>query len=411
MTDGGDASEGAFEAKTTRRAVLGLAGAGLVGAVGLGELSARPELRLDASVPDDEWHVPGRTPARTGAVPDAEPRGEPTAVWRRSIPERGPTILPLPPLVADDTVVVGHHRGVSVFTAASGERRWTREIPDTGSRDGQVTVVGETVVVIGRERAWGLALDSGRTRWVVDHRSSGGRTCRVGNAVALVTDGLADEVSLLNAATGKPHWRGGGRPTPAPLCVLDGRLFGVADSRVMAVDPADGTRLFDAEVPISSALSFPYSVSAADGRVYLGMQPEVDGQPRGGPRVVAVDRDGGEVAWTAEFGGADHEVGSPPTAVAGGTLYATNWQSDRVIALDAATGERRWAAELYDASGAVVVGDRLLALGEGQVVALDVDTGRRTAVHDLGAPGFGELAYSDGRLYVRREGTLTALSW
>jgi len=402
MTDDGADSTSPSETTPTRRTVLGLAGAGVVGAVGLGELSARTPLQLDAAVPDDEWPVPGRTPRKPNAVPDVDVRGEPTVVWSRRPGERWNTFQSLPPLVAGETVVHAHAQGVSSFDAASGERRWTWSVAGDRGRGGQTLVVEDTVVVVGPDRVRGLELDSGRRRWAFG-RGVHGRGCRVGDAVAVVADG---DLVLLDAATGRPHWRLGGRAGPTPLCVLDGRLFGVNDSQVVAVDPADGTELFAVDAPLSSTLSLPYSVSATDETVYIGMRPS-----DGGHNVVAVDTSDGAVSWVTNFVGANRVAGSPSVAVSGGTLHVTKYLEDRVVALNAATGDERWATSLFEVFGLLVVGDHVVARNDEAVVTFDAATGDRVATHELDPPGYGEMAYGDGRLYVRHDETLTALSW
>jgi len=402
-----------FEGTPTRRTVLGLAGAGVVGAVGLGELSARTPLELDASVPDDEWHLPGRDSQQTRTVPNGELRGEPTEVWSGKPGERRLSDQPVPPLVVGDAVVFTHGHSVSAFDAASGERRWTWTSPRRGWYRGQVLVVGETVVVVGLDRVRGLALDSGRQRWMFG-RLAHERACCVGDAVAVVTEGDdGDRLALLDAATGQPHWLGAGQTAPVPLCVLDERLVGIDDSQVVTIDPTDGTRLSAVDARTSSAVGLPYGVAAADGTVFLGTQPEgpAGDVGYGGPLVAAVDLSNGEVTWTTDLDGDDEAVGSPQVAVSGGTLYGTNWQADQVFALDAQTGERRWTANLRESNGLVVVGDRVIARNDHRVVALDAATGERVAAHELDDPGYGEMAYGNGRLYVRHDEILTALSW
>jgi outer membrane protein assembly factor BamB len=413
MTDDGDVWIPQLADTPTRRTVLGLAGAGVVGAVGLGELSARTSLELDVAVPDDEWHVPGRDSRQTSTVPSAELRGEPREVWSLRLGERRLSDHSVPPLVVGEAVVFAHGHSVSAFDAASGTRRWTWASPRRGWYRGQVLVVGETVVVVGPERVRGLALDSGRQRWVFG-RPVHERACRVGDAVAVVSEGAdGDRLTLLDAATGKPHWRVGGRAGPAPLCLLDGTLFAVHGSQVVAFDPVDGTELFAVDAPLSSAAGLPYGVAAADGTVFFGMQPAGPAGDIGveDPRVVAVDSANGEVTWTTDLDGDDGAVGSPQVAVSGGTLYGANSQADQVFALDVVTGERRWSAVLYGANGAVVVGDRVVARSDEAVVTVDAATGERVAAHELDDPGYGEMAYGDGRLYVRHDETLTALSW
>lgn len=412
--DGDDVWVPQLEDTPTRRTVLGLAGAGVIGAVGLGELSARTPLELDAAVPDDEWHVPGRDSQQTSTAPSGELRGEPTEVWSLRLGERRLSDHSVPPLVVGDAVVFAHGHSVSTFDAASGDRRWTWVSPHRRGYRGQVLVVGETVVAVGPDRVRGLALASGRQRWVFGRRVRQ-RACRVGDAVAVVTEAAdGDSLALLDAATGKPHWLGAGQTAPTPLCVLDGRLVGVDESRVVALDPVDGTELFAVDARMSSAFGLPYGVAAADGTIYFGMQPEGPAGDTGSedPRVVAVGLSDGEVTWTTDLDGDDDGgVGSPQMAVSGGTVYGANWQADQVFALDARTGERRWVADLSEANGPVVVGDRVVARNDEAVVTVDAATGERVAAHELDDPGWGEMAYGDGRLYVRHEETLTALSW
>jgi len=410
--DDGDDPAPPFETTPTRRTVLGLAGAGVVGAVGLGELSARTPLRLDASVPDDEWHVPGRTPARVGVVPGEGPRGDIETMWSRHVGEL--RYYRTSPVVAGETVVCGAIDGLRAFAVGTGRERWHRSSTGYPADRGQMIVVNETVVANEGGAVVGLELTTGARRWRYEGLFSE-RLCRVGNAVAVVAD--REELVLLDARTGRPFWRMSlGSSLPDPLCVLDGRLFCADDAvrgdhpgRVLAIDPVDGSVLFDRTAPISN-FAVPLTVSAADGRAFVGMQPSEEWR-----RLLAVDLADGSVTWSADFAAPEERgyiTGGPATAVADGVVYGVDGWGDRVLAHDASTGAELWTAESADPTTdqPVVAGDRLLTRTEDSIVVWDRASGERLEVFDR-PRGYGGVAVAGDVLFERRDETLTALSW
>jgi outer membrane protein assembly factor BamB len=106
--------------------------------------------------------------------------------------------------------------------------------------------------------------------------------------------------------------------------------------------------------------------------------------PYGSGELVAARRDTGVRTWATAVAGGRLGVaysnisditGDP--VVAGGTVYAGN-QSGRVVALSAATGERRWTATEGAYSPVLVAGGSLFFVSDrNELIRLDAETGDR----------------------------------
>ena len=182
----------------------------------------------------------------------------------------------------------------------------------------------------------------------------------VGAAVdgPLAVTATADGALLgLGAATGERRWRAtlDGSPTTSPVLTADAVVVGTTAGLAVRAR-GDGRRCLalDSSGPVAA-------VVVAAGRVHAA----VDRPPDGG--LVAVDPRHGTVAFERVLPGRPRSL----AAADGRLLIAT---TDRLLALDAATGATRWT---HDRTGPVAVGDAVYVAdgAAGRLVALDPATG------------------------------------
>lgn len=244
------------------------------------------------------------------------------------------------------------HTGTIAEAPSPPYRELWRFTPPEGALSGAV-IAGELAVAVGEQAVYGLDLGTGEIAWQV---------ARDGGPLAIPALGTV-----------------GGRPV---LVYVDGPF---EDDEDASATPTPSASPSDAEAepsdePVSELVALDLGDRSELWRIALqdvsrsGIAIEGDlaylGDDEGA--VYAVELASGAVAWTAETVG---RVDSPP-AVADGSVYAAGRDEDsqraQVLALDAATGERRWvfspqagAAALSAISvseGTVVVGaaDRLV---------------------------------------------------
>jgi outer membrane protein assembly factor BamB len=200
-----------------------------------------------------------------------------------------------------------------------------------------------------------------------------------------------------------------GRLAGSSPLVADGRVYVTSSGfpGVQAFDAVSGELLWKDE-PTSRTPRQAY----ADGTLYV---------VRGG--LLARDGSDGSVEWTftpegdsTDDQGDDRRprtVGSP--TVADGTVFVTAGVGEtRLFSLDAADGSVRWVEPVADElrSPALAVGPEAVyvARGGSELVALDGETGSaRWSLDAVGEP-IASLAVDDGRLFVRAEDRLAALT-
>ena len=194
--------------------------------------------------------------------------------------------------------------------------------------------------------------------------------------------GTADNspVSLQGQATLEHAWNanlgaGSNRRVrlAAPPVISEGKLFFLdADHRVQAVDAATGHHLWTREMRPHHSRDHSArggGVAAAGGRVFV---------TTGFGFAAALDAATGEEVWRAEVGAPFHAA---PT-VSGGRVYAVTNDS-LLVALDTATGEQAWnypaiaePARILSASSIAIEGDTVIApFASGQLIALVATNG------------------------------------
>lgn len=347
----------------------------------------------------------GRDAAHSGA---ADGPGPPyREAWSRDVGLGGPVAGPV---VARDAVVVVAARGVVALDPATGEVLW--EMDRSEGPAGTPAVVGELVVhASGSESSGALVarnLEDGIEAWraFVDGSVPGGLVASGGLVYAATTEGT---VVAVEAGTGEERWRseveGRIEATPAVagglvLVASENRQTGVTTLYALDAErgPGDGPATWRFSPPNPSA---PASAPASAGRrAFLATS---DGAVR------AVDLETGEEAWAAELRAT---VSDRQVPAAGSVLVV----ADRlhVYGLDANGGGERWVFRLADlralpdgrtntlgasspavSEGAAVIGD-----ASGVLSAVDLGSGRRVWIGDIGPGPVGAVAVGSEHIFA-----------
>ncbi|MFB6243579.1 MAG: PQQ-binding-like beta-propeller repeat protein [Halobaculum sp.] len=324
----------------------------------------RPETRtqetdhtVDTPTPDDgslvaPWPTARGDAANTGRVDATGPRGEPSVKWTGYVgleTDRFPAVGP-------DGPVFVRADGRVVALDDDGTVRWRTRPLDETRLSPVVTPDGGVVLGSGTGRVVLLDAD-GTVRWdrtlaagvgVGHANDETGFTLTSDSVVVTTVDGTVVSLALDD---GTRRWRTDTPRTPHRPVARDGRVFLVAEnretdeSRVLALDAADGETLWERSVPGSVSVGPGYD----DGVVYV---TNIDGL------VVALSADSGESQWRVR-------------------LPEEPWISTIPVVFD----DRVWVGTLDEGLYAVD--------GDGDGVALSVDVPLATTP-----------AVADGRLYV-----------
>lgn len=403
----------------TRRALLGGCAAGIAGMAGCSGLASDSALSVPSPpVVPTEWPHRFRDLGNTNAAPDGPAPLEER--WRVRVEGRLAR-----PLVADGTILVaatddsGPFRSrVLAYDADTGDRRWAFEPPGVrrcrlASAVGDRTYVvaervedcdGQRLYAADRDAvAWTFEAD--RITAVVAAGSTVLVSVRHGSVVALDADDGGTLARLHPAG-----WPGGRRlsqstPTARPA-VHDGTAFvsfarddadaegSYTDDRVVAFD--DGGVAWRTRI---EGVRFLDSVTAVDGTVYV---PTTDRRDAGTDRptgsLVALDASTGERRWAYS---AERGLISPVAARADTVVVA----GGRVAALDPDSGDPHWERSgLFGPP--VVAGDRAYGRrtdGEfvDTVVAVDLETGDTVGTHSFEYQLNRAPVFAGGRAIVR----------
>jgi uncharacterized protein (TIGR03382 family) len=218
--------------------------------------------------------------------------------------------------------------------------------------------------------------------------------------------GDAGGLVALDLATGAVRWR---VTTPYPITAapaIDGDtvVATLGDGEVRGYALADGAPRWQHATAtgidsLASALWAPPVI--AGGVVFAGVEG----------RFEALDVTTGEPVWSVDQHPVYPWLGSlAAPAVSGDSVLASFGRDDGVSAFRVATGERRWqAADVVAINAAPVIVDGIayVASATGDVVALDVASGARRWSRSLVDGGFdwayaitAAPAYANGRLFV-----------
>ncbi|MCU4651848.1 PQQ-binding-like beta-propeller repeat protein [Roseibacterium sp. SDUM158016] len=272
--------------------------------------------------------------------------------------------------------------------SASPTQVWSANIGQGNSRRNRITAdpVAGSGAVFTLDASAGVrahSISSGGLLWSADLTAGFDRGGNVsGGGLSLDGDTLYattgyGELVALDASSGAVRWRqrlGAGLGTPT---VSGNSVFVVSrDNRAWAISTDVGRIQWELPSAPAQALRAGGAAPAvADGTVIF---------PYGSGELVAARRDTGVRTWATAVAGGRLGVaysnisditGDP--VVAGGTVYAGN-QSGRVVALSAATGERRWTATEGAYSPVLVAGGSLFFVSDrNELIRLDAETGDR----------------------------------
>jgi outer membrane protein assembly factor BamB len=407
--------------------------------LGLGFLTSR--LLADReSPPQITTPPPDATPQQASPLWTAEAAApRPVEPW-----ERGPE-------AAGDLVVsaTGHDEPARVraFDAGTGQLRWTYR---TGP-NAFVRAVGGGWVIVAADYGplIGLDLATGKQRWRFELASSqaaeygtiAGDTLFIGTSFP--SEGAVDPpvVYALDLATGRQRWRtvldrGTDLQWAAP--VVHGEQVLVADtlshqgsaptSHLYALDAGTGQLRWKADLHADQQGFFAEPPVVAGGLVYVAtasrrlLALEVDSgrevwRTSGFPviagvrnglvlavledRLAALDAGSGVRRWEVPVrGGGEHWP-----VLEGDTVYVAS--ADDVIAVDATAGTTRWRVPLDPAVGPPVpAGGRLYVATRNRLLALDASSGRSLWTSARSRIANGPLAPSDSVVVATADGTL-----
>lgn len=380
----------------SRRGLLALAGGATAGSALLDPAWFQSEQRLDATVVDDAWSMARRDPGRTGFVARGPSKAAEVA-WTRRL-GRPPTGLGL--AVAAGRVYTAAWDTLVALDASDGTTEW-EFTPALGRLAGNVPletppVATDAGVFVGSEEGF-YALDrAGGRRWRYETDSRSDGVLVVGTTVFLSAEQGSEPLVALDTESGLPRWRRESTPV-LPQAFADGAVVGAAqegwNADVGAVSARTGrtrwTRSFD-----ETRVGTP-TPTVVGGTVLFGSET-----------LSALALDDGSTRWRYRLGTDD--TAGPVTD--GETAYVV--AGDSVVALDVASGSRRWR-RVVDGLNArcppVVTSETLYAGAEEGIVALDTATGDerfRITVEGLSP---SSLAFVAGALYVADETTVVAL--
>ncbi|MGW0879286.1 outer membrane protein assembly factor BamB family protein [Streptomyces sp. NPDC002671] len=368
--------------RISRRTALRL---GIGTAAGVG-IAATASALFDRNSPDDH------------KTPTAHNTPDPRVRWRFTT--GGPVMSS--PTVTDGVVYVGSDdKNVYALDATTGKRKWHYL---TGDKVEGAPTVTEGVLYVGSTDGSVYALNAatGERKW---HYPTGNRL----EAAPTVADGVvyiggSNAVTALDAATGDKKW--------AVVCdsslelptVADGVVYIAGYNFVTALDAETGDEKWarrasdwgfarknlwiESDAPEDWRFTSP---TVADGVLYIGSSK----------RVYALDAATGNKKWAYATGG---QVQGAPT-VADKVVYV-GCSSKAVYAVDAATGNRKWAyvtGESVQSSPAVVDGIVYVGSDDHNVYALDTTTGKKKWAYVTGERVQSSPAVADKIVYVGSE--------
>jgi outer membrane protein assembly factor BamB len=290
---------------------------------------------------------------------------------------------------------------------ATGRQRWRFELASLQAAE-YGTIAGDTLFIgtsfpsegaVDPPVVYALDLATGRQRWrtVLDRGTDLQWAAPVvDSGQVLVADTLSHEGSAptshlhaLDAGTGRLRWKAnlhaGQQGFFAEPPVVAGGLVYVAtaSSMLLALEAGSGREVWRER-------GFPVVAGVRDGTVIAVL----------GDRLVALDAASGVRRWEVPVGGGEHRP-----VLAGATAYLAS--AREVVAVDAASGATRWRAPVGPAVGPPVrIGGRLYVATRSRLLALDASSGRplwtsarsRIVNGPLATPGSVVVATADGTL-------------
>ena len=382
-----------------------------------------------APLANGAWTHTNGTPSHSIRHPALSPN--PVPVWSASAgagDSRGNRITASPVSAAGVVFTLDSRAGVAAVDARTGGVIWRTDVstPSDPSSDasggGLALAAGTLYVTSGFGTLTALEAGTGRTRWTqdLDAAATGAPTVDGDLVYAVSRDGLGWAVETGN---GRVRWQVDGIGDAAGVTgpagpAVSGRAvffpFGAGD--IVAALREGGTRLWSAAV-----------TGARDGRAYFELDDITGAVVADGDRlyagnatgrIVALDAATGQRIWTAREGA----VG--PVWPSGGSVFAVT-DAGAAIRMDAATGAVMWSSPLptFTAQrerrrkgvvahyGPVLAGGRLwIASSDGVLRGLDPSTGTLASQVTLPAGAASAPIVVNRVMYLMDErGNLNAL--
>ncbi len=318
------------------------------------------EAGLDNATPPTGWFTLKGDMGRTGARGPG-PLSGPLVRFSRSLAGgRGdPALGPDAPLAcADGAIVAVEADRVTVLQADDLSYRWSAGL---GSQVLASPVVARGMVFVGTSRGLtALRLEDGKEEWTVAASYGvGAAPLVIGNTLYAC---LGDEaVVALDPSSGARRWEHRCAAGGASPVLAGGRVVtGLRSAEVLALDAATGMPAW--KLPVDGAVAF--APAAVGPSVIVG---------DGGRRLRCVDAESGSVLWTRSVKG--RFLGDGPAVSARAIVFSLD--SLEVEAYDPATGRRLWNRWVgtYHLSSPVLAGAVVLFGARTRLVALEAATG------------------------------------
>ncbi len=378
-------------------------------------------IALPAQVTNSNWtHVSGNKSHRIAHPALARNL---TQVWSAGIGQGNGRKhrLTADPVVSDGRIFTLDSRSGVVAFSTNGTALWTRNLtpasddPDDSSGGGLAAGGGSLFVTTGFGQLTALNATSGAMQWVQDLESAA-------TGAPTVSDGVVYVVTrnsigwALDATTGRILWQVLGAPSEtgvtggaAPVIAGQQVIFPLSSGQIIAANIGPGDQTWAASVAgerLGRAFSRFSDLSAdpvvANGAVFVGNHSG---------RAAAFNAANGLRIWRANEGALS------PMAVAGGSAFLVS-DENRLIRLDAETGEIIWALDLpfftrskikrrettFSHFGPVLAGGRLiLASDDGVLRQFDPASGALIGSLNLPNGAARNPIVAGGTLYIVTE--------
>ncbi len=351
-----------------------------IGILGLGALialsacSQREEIlegqRFGTRTPLEEV-VPG-TELPSGPVDESRPISLAAPVTPNAWPMRAYNARNLMPNVALSSAP----QELWATNIGAGNSRRARITADPVAADGRIFTLDSDAQVsaVGTDGAvlWSADLTPGFER---GGGVSGGALA-VSGGMLFATTGYGELIAM-DPATGAVQWRQRLAADISAPTVTDNSIYVVSrDSQAWSINPENGRIRWQLPAGPAQAVLVSGAAPAVTDRLVIF--------PFGSGELVATLRLSGVRVWGSTVAGARRGVaynslnditGDP--VVVGNTLYAGN-QSGRVVAMEAASGDRLWTAQDGAYSPLLPAGDSIFFVSDrNELIRLDAETGER----------------------------------
>lgn len=297
------------------------------------------------------------------------------------------------PLVRRDTANSG---SVGWDAAISSPReRWRFETP--GRTHAAPVVENRTVYVTSNEGLFAVSATDGSLRWKHETETKVVASPAVGDEAVVVVD-RDGRVHCLNSATGDLRWRLelDESVLDAPT-LADGRLFVSPYDSLHAIDLTNGEQLWTYETDQRHSASVPTPV-VTDGHVFAIMSNEI----------YKFDAADGSREWTVPTVQAVHRA----LVYANKRLFVP-LRDGKLLAVDTRTGRSYWERQVdidYFDCSPVVVNQRLLLSGGGELFSASVETGERLRQYETPGEKNVPIVVGNAMYAANEDGSVQATS-